>query len=46
MIPAESAQMVSNDYARRMAAYNRWMNEKVYAAAARLSASELAADMA
>lgn len=36
--------MVSNDYARRMAAYNRWMNEKVYAAAARLSASELAAE--
>lgn len=36
--------MVTHEYARHMAAYNRWMNEKVYAAAARLPASELGAE--
>jgi uncharacterized damage-inducible protein DinB/quercetin dioxygenase-like cupin family protein len=31
-------------YVRRMAAYNRWMNEKAYAAAARLAPEELSRD--
>ena len=35
--------MVTCEYIRKMADYNRWMNEKVYAAASRLSAQELAA---
>ena len=35
--------MVTCEYMRKMADYNRWMNEKVYAAASRLSAQELAA---
>jgi uncharacterized damage-inducible protein DinB len=33
------------DYARGMAAYNRWMNEKVYAAAAELSDGERKRDL-
>jgi uncharacterized damage-inducible protein DinB len=36
--------MVTSDYARKMAAYNRWMNEKLYAACARLDADALRAD--
>lgn len=36
--------MVTCEYIRKMADYNRWMNEKVYAAASRLSAHELAAE--
>jgi uncharacterized damage-inducible protein DinB len=36
--------MVTHNYVRKMAAYNRWMNEKVYASAAQLPADELAAD--
>lgn len=36
--------MVTCEYVRTMAGYNRWMNEKVYAAAARLPPHELAAD--
>jgi uncharacterized damage-inducible protein DinB len=36
--------MVTHEYARRMAAYNRWMNEKVYSAAALLPAGGLTAD--
>lgn len=36
--------MVTCEYIRKMADYNRWMNEKVYAAASRLPADELAAE--
>ncbi len=36
--------MVTCEYVRTMASYNRWMNEKVYAAATGLPAHELAAD--
>ena len=36
--------MVTCEYMRKMADYNRWMNEKVYAAASRLPAQELAAE--
>lgn len=36
--------MVSCEYMRKMADYNRWMNEKVYAAASRLPAQELTAE--
>ena len=36
--------MVTYEYMRQMADYNRWMNEKVYAAASRLPAQELAAE--
>ncbi|AIF49401.1 DinB family protein [Dyella japonica] len=32
------------DHVRQMAAYNRWMNDKVYAAAASLPATEVMAD--
>ncbi|QNK02755.1 DinB family protein [Dyella telluris] len=32
------------DHVRQMAAYNRWMNEKVYAAAASLPSTEVMAD--
>ncbi|WP_430391411.1 DinB family protein [Dyella sp. 20L07] len=32
------------DYVRKMAAYNTWMNDKVYAAAANLPAHEIVAD--
>jgi len=32
------------DHVRQMAAYNRWMNEKIYAAAASLPASEVMED--
>lgn len=35
--------MVTCEYVRTMADYNRWMNEKVYAAASRLPAHELSA---
>lgn len=38
------ARMVNCDYARMMARYNRWMNEKIYAAAAQLTTEELGAD--
>lgn len=37
--------MITPDYARTMAAYNRWMNETVYAAAARLSDAERKRDL-
>jgi uncharacterized damage-inducible protein DinB len=33
------------EYGRGMAAYNRWMNEKIYAAAARLSDAERKRDL-
>ena len=36
--------MNSSDHVRRMAAYNAWMNAKLYDTAARLSAVELALD--
>ncbi|HYM85641.1 MAG TPA: DinB family protein [Pseudoxanthomonas sp.] len=36
--------MVTREYVRMMAAYNRWMNDKLYAAAARLTSEQLAAD--
>lgn len=36
--------MITCEYICTMADYNRWMNEKVYAAASRLSADELAAE--
>lgn len=36
--------MVTCEYIRTMAGYNRWMNEKVYAAASRLPAHALAAE--
>ena len=36
--------MVTCEYMRKMADYNRWMNEKVYAAASRLPAQELTAE--
>ena len=36
--------MITCEYIRTMAGYNRWMNEKVYAAASRFSADELAAE--
>jgi uncharacterized damage-inducible protein DinB len=36
--------MVTCEYLRKMADYNRWMNEKVYAAASRLPVQELAAE--
>src|SRR5262245_59054710 len=32
------------DYLRQMAAYNRWMNDKVYAAAATLPSADVMAD--
>lgn len=41
---AEAARRVNCEYARLMARYNRWMNEKVYLAAAKMTAAELAAD--
>lgn len=44
-LPApECARMVTGDYARMMARYNRWMNEKVYAAAAQMTSDALGAD--
>lgn len=33
-----------SDYVRQMAAYNRWMNDKVYAAASKLPSAEIVAD--
>jgi uncharacterized damage-inducible protein DinB len=36
--------MITCEYIHTMAGYNRWMNEKVFAAASRLSADELAAE--
>jgi uncharacterized damage-inducible protein DinB len=36
--------MITCEYIHTMAGYNRWMNEKVYAAASRFSADELAAE--
>lgn len=36
--------MITCEYIRTMAGYNRWMNEKVYAAAAHLPTQELAAN--
>jgi len=36
--------MITCEYIHTMAGYNRWMNEKVYAAASRFSAVELAAE--
>ena len=36
--------MVTCEYIRKMADYNRWMNEKVYAAASRLPVQELATE--
>jgi uncharacterized damage-inducible protein DinB len=40
----EYARMVTCEYARMMARYNRWMNAKVYVAAAQMTAADLAAD--
>ncbi len=37
--------MISPDYARAMARYNRWMNGNVYAASARLSDAERKRDL-
>jgi uncharacterized damage-inducible protein DinB len=37
--------MISPDYARLMARYNRWMNGRIYAAAARLSDAERRRDL-
>lgn len=36
--------MITCEYIRTMAGYNRWMNEKIYAAASRLPPDELAAE--
>lgn len=37
--------MITADYARTMALYNHWMNETIYAAAARLSDAERKRDL-
>jgi uncharacterized damage-inducible protein DinB len=37
--------MISADYARTMARYNRWMNEKLYASAAQLDDATRKADL-
>jgi uncharacterized damage-inducible protein DinB len=36
----ETASLVSRDYCRVMARYNRWMNERLYASCAELSSEE------
>ncbi|MGH7002668.1 MAG: DinB family protein, partial [Alphaproteobacteria bacterium] len=43
--PQETRGMITPDYARTLAAYNRWMNGTVYAAAARLSDAERKRDL-
>lgn len=40
----DCGRMVGGAYARMMARYNRWMNDKVYAAAAQMTTSALGAD--